>query len=363
MYKGFSILDADCHVIEPFEMWEKYIEPAFKSRAPYCDETGIKVEGEPIWNKVSKEVQTEGARQVIRNNGMAVVRGFDPESYIKTMQKMGVDMAFLYPTVGLWMLAVDTMDAKLAGALTRAYNSWLRDFCSYDPQRLWGIGAINQHAPEEMVPELHRLAGFGWKAVFLRPNLVKGRSLSDPAYEPFWSECDRMGVAVCIHEGSHCRLPSAGADRFDTRFALHACSHPIEQMMGLLALIEGGVLERHPGLRVGFFEAGCGWLPYWLWRLDREWEDLAWEVRDNVKMKPSEYFQRQCFISVDPNEPYLEEVIRHTGTDNLLFGSDYPHMDSQPDIVERAVALADRLGESTVRKLLWDNPKRFFNLC
>lgn len=91
------------------------------------------------------------------------------------MQKMGAGIAFLYPTVGLWMLAVDTMDAKLAGALTRAYNSWLRDFCSYDPQKLWGIGAINQHAPEEMVPELRRLAGFGWKAVFLRPNPVKGR--------------------------------------------------------------------------------------------------------------------------------------------------------------------------------------------
>ena len=133
---------------------------------------------------------------------------------------------------------------------------------------------------------------------------------------------------MSIHEGSHCRLPSTGADRFDTRFALHACSHPIEQMMAMLALIEGGVLERHPTLRVAFLEAGCGWLPYWLWRLDElEYKNLAWEVKDNVKMKPSEYFRRQCFISVEPDEPYIPELIKYIGEDNLLFACDYPHPD------------------------------------
>ena len=174
------------------------------------------------------------------------------------------------------------MYKRQAGAFVRSYNSWLYDFCSYDPQKLKGIGAINQHYPEEMVPELQRIVEFGWNAVFIRPNPVKGRILSDPAYEPFWSECERLNVAVTVHEGTHSRLPTTGADRFDTRFALHACSHPMEQMMALLALIEGGVLERHPQLRVGFFESGCGWLPYWLWRLDEEYENLYYEVKDNV---------------------------------------------------------------------------------
>lgn len=341
-------------------MWEKYLEPEFKHRAPYRDRDGIKVEGEIIWNKISEQVQAEGARQVIRKNAIAVAKNFDAESQVQVMQKRGVDVAFLYPTVGLWMMAIDNMDAKLAGALTRAYNNWLQDFCSYNPEMLRGIGAINLHAPEEMVPELQRVAAFGWKAVFLRPNPVKGRILSDEAYEPFWSECERLGIAVCIHEGSHCRLPSAGADRFSTRFALHACSHPIEQMMALLALIEGGVLERHPGLKVGIFEAGCGWLPFWLWRLDEEYENLAWEVQQNVKMKPSDYFRRQCFMCVDPREPYLRDCLAYIGTDNFLFGSDYPHLDSDADAVARAVALAENLPRQTVQKILWDNPINFF---
>ena len=362
MLQGYQVLDADCHVIEPFEMWQNYLEPDFKNRAPSRDKTGIKIAGETIYNKISNRVRSEGTRKIIHNYPLSVVNSFDAESQVKSMQKMGTDIAFLYPTMGLWMLAIDSMDPKLAGALTRAYNNWLRDFCRYDPQMLKGVGAINLHDPQEMVPELHRVALWGWKAVFLRPNPVKGRLLSDRAYEPFWTECDRLGIAVCIHEGTHCRLPTAGSDRFHSRFAMHACSHPMELMMAMLALIEGGVLERHPNLKVAFLEAGCGWLPYWLWRLDEEYENLAWEVQDSVTMKPSEYFRRQCFICVEPSEPNLRETIAYLGTDNLLFGSDYPHMDCKPNIVKEAVNLTEQLPRKTVQKILWNNPLMFYGL-
>ena len=381
MFKEYQVIDADGHVIEPFDMWEKYLEPEFKSRAPYKEQTleedisgrrivkidifsnpykDMKIEGEKIYYNISDEIWAEGLRMRIRDYTNYEVNSFDPESQVKAMQKMGVDIEFLYPTVGLWLLSIDKMDSQLAGALTRAYNNWLRDFCSYDTQVLKGVGAINLHDPEEMVPELRRIAEFGWKAIFLRPNPVKGRSLCDPAYEPFWTECERLGIAVSLHEGTHSKLPTTGSDRFNTRFAMHACSHPMEQMMALLALIEGGVLERHPMLRVGFLESGCGWVPYWLWRLDAEYKNLGWEVKNNVKMKPSEYFCRQCFVSIEPSEPYLPEIINYIGSDNLILGSDYPHIDHEPEVIKEAVALSERLPRETVKKILWDNPMRFY---
>jgi uncharacterized protein len=107
------------------------------------------------------------------------------------------------------------------------------------------------------VHQLHRVVDFSWKAVFLRPNPVKRRLLSDSAYEPFWTECEQHKIAVGIHERTHSRLPTTSTQSFNTRFATHACSHPMEQMMALLALIEGGVLERHPQLKVAFLESGC----------------------------------------------------------------------------------------------------------
>lgn len=359
MLNGYQIIDADSHVFEPSDIWEKYLEPEFKSFAPSSD---LKIKGEDIVEKVSPQVRREGNKQIVQSHARSVFSGFDAESHVRAMKQMGVDISFIYPTYGLWLLAIDQMAPQLAGAFTRAYNNWLRDFCSYNSQILQGVGAINLHFPQEMIPELLRISEFGWKAVFLRPNPIKKRLLSDPAYEPFWLECEELGIAVGIHEGTHSRLPTTGADRFNTRFAMHACSHPLEQMMALLALIEGGVLERHPQLRVGFLESGCGWLPYWLWRLDEEYDNLYWEVKETVKMKPSEYFQRQCFIALEPSEPYLEQIIQYIGSDNLIFGSDYPHMDHKPDVVEKAVALEKQLGQETVRKFLWDNPARFYGV-
>jgi predicted TIM-barrel fold metal-dependent hydrolase len=359
MLNGYQIIDADAHVYEPVDMWENYLESAFKSFALSPD---MKIKGEEIFNKISARVRLEGNKQIIRNHPMSVLNGFDPESHVRVMKQMGVDVSFLYPSIGLWLWAVDTMPSQLVGAFIRAYNNWLRDFCKYDLQMLKGVGAVNVHAPEEMVPELNRIAEFGWRAVVLRPNPIKGRLLSDPAYEPFWTECERLGIAVGLHESSHSRVPTAGADRFNTRFAIHACSHPMEQMMALLALIEGGVLERHPNLRVAFLESGCGWLPYWLWRLDEEYENVHWEVEDNVKMKPSEYFRRQCFIEIEPSEPYIAQIIHYIGSENLIFGSDYPHMDHRPGVVEEAVALQEWLPKKVVQQILWDNSVRFYGL-
>jgi predicted TIM-barrel fold metal-dependent hydrolase len=360
MLNGYQIIDADCHVFEPADMWINYLEPAFKDFAPIPP--GMKIKGEKIYNKISSEVHQHMVRKVGENHPtLFSSNGFDPESQLVAMGQMKIDVSFLYPSIGLWVLTIDTMPPQLAGAFTRAYNNWLRDFCSYKPEVLKGVGAINLHAPEEMVSELHRIVKFGWKAVFLCPNPIKGRLLSDPAYELFWTECEELGVAVGLHEcGTHGRLPTTGADRFNTQFAMHACSHPMEQMMALLALIEGGVLERHPKLRVAFLESGGGWLPYWLWRLDEEYEKLYWEVKENVKIKPSEYFRRQCFVSIEPSEPYLSEIIDYIGSDNLLFGSDYPHWDHSRDIVKQVINLEQKLSRKTVNKIVWDNPACFY---
>jgi uncharacterized protein len=384
---GYRIMDADGHVVEPPDFWQTYLEPEFRDLAPYEDKTpaaakflqqaakfglkgllpnparNLRIQDEVVYQKISDEFWSRGIWEVVKNYTEPAIRRFDATSQVKALKKMGVDVSFLYPTLGLWVLAIDTMDPKLAGALTRAYNNWLRDFCSYDPQVLRGVGAINVHDPEDMVPELRRIAGFGWKAVFVHPTPIKGRLLSDPAYEPFWTECERLGIAVGIHEATHSRLPTTGSDRFNTRFAMHACSHPLEGMMAFLTLLEGGVLERHPRLRVAFLEAGCGWLPYWLWRLDDlEYEHLAWEVKDTIKMKPSEYFRRQCFIACEPDEPYIQDIIKYIGEDNLLFASDYPHMDHEPEITTDLVALEHRLPKRTLEKILWDNPVRFYGL-
>src|SRR5687768_6303399 len=159
-------MDADGHVVEPPDFWKKYLDPAFQGLAPYEDETpatakflqqaakfglkgmlpnparGMKIQNEVVYNKISDEFWARGIWEVVKNYTEPAIRRFDPTSQVKALKKMGVDVSFLYPTLGLWVLAIDSMDGKLAGALTRAYNNWLRDFCSYDTQVLRGVGAV-----------------------------------------------------------------------------------------------------------------------------------------------------------------------------------------------------------------------------
>jgi predicted TIM-barrel fold metal-dependent hydrolase len=79
-------------------------------------------------------------------------------------------------------------------------------------------------------------------------------------------------------------------------------------------------------------------------------------------MKPSEYFRRQCFVAIEPEEPCLPEVVRLLGPDNLLFGTDYPHADHGDDIVDHVMSLRAVLADEQMRKLLWENPARFYGL-
>jgi predicted TIM-barrel fold metal-dependent hydrolase len=371
--RGFRIMDADGHVMEPAGMWRRYIAPAFREKAPrivrgpdgrtrivVADQACPRDEGPNSISPAMREAFAVRIREFLEQHARA---DYGPETQIEAMDDGGVDVAFLYPTQGLYTASIDDLDPALAIAICRAYNEWIVDFCAKAPDRLKPVAMlVGLHDPALAVAEAERVAAAGFKAIFVRPNPVHGRRLDDPAYEPLWDLCERRELGVGVHEGQGALLPAAGADRFATFFQSHAASHPMEQMLAMLALISGGVLERHPRLRVAFLESGCGWLPYWLWRMDEHWEQcdgVAGEPR--LAMKPSEYFRRQCWISCEPDEPYVAQVLDFIGEGRLLFASDYPHPDHKwPETVESMLAMP--ITDAVKRKVLWDNPAAFYGV-
>ena len=82
----------------------------------------------------------------------------------------------------------------------------------------------------------------------------------------------------------------------------HAIRNPVELMGAIASLTTGGVMERHPKLRAAFLEGTAGWLPWWLWRLDDQWEKFGPGCEKPLSMLPSEYFKRQCYIALDVDE-------------------------------------------------------------
>ena len=165
-----------------------------------------------------------------------------------------------------------------------------------------------------------------------------------------------------VHEGSGAYLPTAGADRFPGQwFFTHTISHPFEQMLASLSFICKGVLERFPQLKVVFLESGAGWLPYWLWRMDEHFEKLPFQV-PWLKMKPSEYFRRQCYISCEPDEDNLGAIVQAVGEDRILFASDYPHWDSTFPGAPKAILDRTDIGPEAKKKILGENALRLLGI-
>ena len=352
MSTAMRVIDADSHVFEPADLWVDRLPAAFRARAPRF---GTSPDGHELFGidgKWQKRVPFPQKKWEERTRG-----GFDPEERLRFMDGQGIERSVLFPTLGLNLAAVE--DAAFAAACCRVYNDWLAEYCAKAPGRLHGAGALNLVDPAAAAAEARHVAtALRFPAVMVRPNPTCGRALHDPAYEPLWAEIARLGVVLCVHEGTTGTMPTAGVDRFaDQFFFEHLFSHPFEQQLACASIVAGGVLERHPTLRVAFLESGTAWLPYWLQRMDDHWEGIGWMVPD-LTMKPSAYFRRQCMLGAEPDDPLLAPMLALIGEDAVMFSTDYPHYDAKGDPVRLAEALP--LPDGARRKFMGENAARLY---
>jgi len=365
---GFKVLDSDMHIMEPPDLWERYIDPEFRSRAPFgttsenVRDLGLLFPGEPL---SSRGGAPHHGRNYERNQRLYrdhAARGWTGEVQLEAMDVEGLDVAVLFPSRGLTVLTEPSLDAPFAGAIARAYNDWLHEFCQADTQRLLGAGMISVRDISDAVEETHRVVeDLGFKSVFLRSNIVNGRNWHDRYYAPLWSTLEKLDIPVGFHEASGSRTRQVGEELASNFGIRRIYSQPLQQMMALGSLIGGGVLERHPTLRVAFLEANCSWAPWLLWRMDESYEMEGDIFMPELTMIPSDYFKRQCWVSVEPDETPARFMIEEFGADRLVFSTDYPHGDSRyPAAVDSILKLP--LSQEDKKKILWDNCARFYAL-
>src|SRR6267142_2434583 len=274
---AFKVLDSDIHIIEPPDLWPRYIDPAFRERAPVGlteDEGDLRLAlaGKP-WGRIAIDADRSRRRQG-RNYALNqerwrpyAERGWTSKVQLEAMDIEGIDVAVVYPSRGLFALTIPDMEPRLGAAMTRAYNGWLHEFCPENP----------------------------------------------------------------------------------------------EQMLAAGAFCAGGILEKHPRLRVAFLEGNCSWVPFLLWRMDEHWEWLGDVYARELTMAPSAYFKRQCFVSVECDEEPVKHVIDAIGDDRIVFSTDFPHGDSKfPRAVESFLRLP--ISEESKRKILWDNCAAYYGL-
>lgn len=369
---GFKILDSDMHVMEPPDLWERYIDNKFKRRAPRGVTSGnvrdlrmIYPDGRDWARTTTRQNDSARGQNFERNQKIYrsdAERGWTAEVQLEAMDAEGIDIAALYPTRGLRALVVEDMDAEFAAAIARAYNNWLNDFCSKNPTRLIGAGMISPYDMNDAVAEAQRCAeALGFRAVFLRANPLVKHQWQDQYYEPLWNALEDLNLALGFHESTGTGKQQIG-ERLEPNLMLRRVyAQPMEQMLALGSFCAGGVLARHPRLRVAFLEANCSWLPWLLWRLDEGWEREGDVWAPDLAKAPSEYFKRQCVISVEPDEATVKHVIDLMGGQSIVFSTDYPHGDSKyPEAVDHFLKLP--ISEADKQKILWDNCAMYYAL-
>lgn len=357
------VVDADGHYLEPPFAIPQYIDPKYRDVAPRI----VVREGKEYWQgrgwwddnpqvgaptrgrRATAVAGLAGVERWNRGTDLGNVKdlnytqmnpaGLDPKARLRVMDQERMDAAVLFPTMNLMWIE----DGKYHQAVNRALNRWLgEEYVTADKRRLFGaVNIVAIHDVGWACEEVRRcVREYGFKAVFLRPcHATPEARWFGSQYDPLWATCEELDLAVAFHPfpgdtmyGSARYFDMIGPSNVQ-QFGRGPMNHPIDGMNLLTGLIVTGVLERFPTLRISVLESGGGWLVSLLERLDHRFEHLG-HVVPHLKMKPSDYFRRQCWISFDPDEATLPVTARWLGADRIIWGSDFPHPDAfYPDFL------------------------------
>ncbi len=372
-------VDADGHVLEPRNTWVDYIDPRFRDRAIRVERDAAGDEVLLIDGKSLEAIRNRlGALGGIEMDPAALLEpgrfsyedgcppgSYDPKARIEVLDQEGIDIALLYPTIGICWEG-HTQDAALAHAYTEAYNRWIVDFSSHDPKRLVPVAHINLLDGELAVKELVRAHEAGCRGIYISPDMFarNGKRFDDPSLDGFWAAAQERELPVGFHVVVRDQPTTSYMDPLDTegaRFGLFNFAFlAIDVMAGFTELLSLGVLERFPRLKVSVLEAGANWISAWLDRLDHKFEVM--KSLTILTMPPSDYFRRQCLVSADPDESITADVVRHLGAQYFIWASDYPHIDASMGVVQEMRERVAPLPLEDRRLVLGENAVRFYGL-
>jgi predicted TIM-barrel fold metal-dependent hydrolase len=253
-------------------------------------------------------------------------------------------------------------DLAFAADFARVYNRWIADYCAQGGGRLFAAAVVPLADVEASVSILREARGLGLVCAVVPPAL-RDRNLDDPSLDRFYAAAADLDCPLGVHGAPGVHLPPIGVDRFTNYIQVHCVSFPFDQMVAMTALLSGGVLERHPRLRVAFLEAGASWVPYFLDRLHEHREKRGDWLPGGWRRDPREWVAAgNLWVSCEPGETLLPAVVEALGAGFLLYASDYPHWDSEfPDSARALHARAD-LSVAARERILGANAARLFGL-
>jgi predicted TIM-barrel fold metal-dependent hydrolase len=341
------MIDCDQHLYEYRGLWEEHCDPALRGDAlRFADDARGHVR--VIWRDrtiASADVQTPGETEAIgerrrrEREGLAPLLRYDdalprdywePAARAAKLEELGVDEAVLFPNYGLVFERTLASDLPALCANMAAWNRWCGSVAAEGRGRLHPVAHLTLRDVAWLEQQLAAASRAGVRLAMIAPALVDGRPLSHPDLDRAWAAFEHHGVTPVFHVADQPKVFDEAwyTDRSELGvFAVDAVMLYVPAALACTDLILNGVLERHPGLRLGIVELSAVWLPLFLMMLDggSAFVERMSGRRPRLALRPSEYFRRQVRVSCFAYELPANLQRMLGGADVLMACSDYPH--------------------------------------
>ena len=368
MAKIKRIISSDSHVREPADLWQRTVSNELGERTPRPVDYYNGIEGSFFYTgqHVVRHLSTDATKTESDDARILIEAGYDPEVRVTFQARAGIEAELLFPTLFSAVMQVD--DAPVVQTAARTYNDWIAEYCAYDPKRLIGTAVIPLHEPEWSIAELDRARTNGLRTALINTVAPKNcPPLRDASYDRFWSAAEDLEMPVLIHiVTGRVQDPIVYAitpeQLAEAPKGIHEMWHEVQTTLSN-EFIFGGILDRHPKLKLIDAEYDISWLLYFMFRDDQIHEQFR-GILDLplLKMKPSEYLTTRIWHGMT-DDPFGIDTIRRVGADCVLWGSDFPHVRSVNYDTKKAIAdLYGELPAADQRKLVGENAAKLFGL-
>lgn len=369
------IFDTDHHVTPPPDMWTSRMPKKYQDIAPRVVDLP---DGGQAWSFDGGAImhlfglENVGGREPTELSWKTHYDElpksyYEPQARLEAMDRDGIDVALLFPSVAGQAAAI--YDDDILFAHIQAYNDGIWDWAQEgDPKRMLPAAHLPNRGVELAMQELDRVVKKGF-VHFQYSGSPSGSPLPVAGDDPFWAMVQETGIVVSMHGGSSAGRPKPKAPAkatpappvHDQEMIAAMRSSGLGAQTALGVMILSGVLERFPKLKVSLIETSTGWLPQFLNQLDAVYTQHRWLGEQKLSRLPSEY-AKQVLIGVDREIQGIKH--RHqVGVDNITFGTDYPHIGSfWPHTRFYIDLLFDGVPEDEREKILWSNAATMYGV-
>lgn len=400
-----TAIDSDSHVMEPADLWRKYVDPKRRDLALSIENTpqsaddlvaqraSLCFRGKPLFSvcgstptglrdmeALASQARTCKASSTVRERFVDIrdavlsysdqtpASGYDAGERLRWMKTMNIDRAVILPTWGaMWERYLDDQPEAVSANMA-AYNRWMLEFCSVDRKRLIGIGQLSLNNLEWTLAEMTLLAKAGIRAVQLRPVLHHGHPLSHRAFDRFWAAVVDLNLGVYFHvsgmgSGTRDFFDAGwyeGEDRGQHNGVIWGVSTHVPLMLTLTAMVRDNFFDRHPSVRLCSAEHGYRWVGPWLTELDARWHLMIARgfVRHSKRFEmPSQAVRNHVWFAGIHDE--LRDAKRDDMLDRVMFGSDFPHPECESNPLDSFLAHARGMSSRQRSRLLSENCEDF----